>query len=835
MLAGLAWYAALALIGIAGLPLTRLLLPGLKTRGYAFARIIGLLLTGYLFWLFVSFKILPNDLIGILTALLIVAVCGYSFTRSNPLREIKRLWAEDRRHLVFVELFILIAFFAMALFRAANPDIRGTEKPMELAFINSILHSPAFPPEDPWLAGYSISYYYFGYVLTALLIRLSGVSAGIGFNLMAATVFSLAGVGLYALALCVLEKIQPAGRDKDNKQDGHWLALLAPVFTLVVSNFEGLLEFLHVRGWFWKVGADGSLVSRFWSWLDIQELINAPAQPFQSWPVRPTGLLWWRASRVLSDYNLAGNRLEIIDEFPFFSFLLADLHPHVLILPFATLILAIILNVLLMSPDSGFHIAGLRLPGQPIAWVTLVIVLGSVAFLNTWDLPAYLTLYLAAVFVSCWLRQGWKLALSEILSVGLLLIPAILLLYLPFFVSFSSQAGGILPSMIFITRGAHYWVMFGPLLIPIGGYFLVELLRKPQLQKTARKVILPAVLGLTGLTALNFGFGAALAKSSAWVTALPGSLSYLFARLGAVFMNAQGAAPDAANVLWITAWQRFVSHPGTWITLLLTLIAGAALLLTAKSSWKEDQTSPDNPAMVFLAFLVLGGTALTAFPEFFYLRDQFGWRMNTIFKFYYQAWILWSLATGISAALLWRSVKGSAGLLMKLALVLTILCGLAYPIFAIPETTGGEQVYGLELDGAQFLRRSNPAEMAAIEWLSAAPRGVVLEAVGGSYSGYARVSTFSGQPTVLGWPGHESQWRGGYAEMGNRQADIETIYTTDDWSAARALLDQYHVRYIFISDLERSTYRINENKFSDRLGLVFQQQGVTIYEYNAGE
>jgi YYY domain-containing protein len=836
MLAGLVWYLSLAIFGIVGLPLVRLLLPGLQTRSYAFARITGLLLTGYIYWLFVSFKVLANDLTGILTAILFVGGVGYLLVHTNPLKEIQRLWAADKRHLLSVELFILVTFVAVAFLRAANPDIRGTEKPMELAFINSILRSPSFPPDDPWLAGYSISYYYFGYVLTAILIRVSGVTSGVSFNLMVATVFSLAGGGLYALALCVLEKINIPGRDKtvNNCQDT-WLALLAPIFTLVVSNFEGVLEFLHVRGTFWKVGADGMLVSRFWSWLDIQELTASPAQPFLNWPSRPAGILWWRASRVLSDYNLSGNRLEIIDEFPFFSFLLADLHPHVLMLPVATLILAITLSLLLSSKGHSFQIAVLKIPSSPVAFLITVVVVGSVAFLNTWELPIYLVLYIAAIFMSSFLDQGWKPALKQAISAGLLLVPGILLAYLPFIVSFSSQAGGVLPSMIYVSRGAHFWVMFGPLLIPLGLFFLFAWFSNSEIRSNARKVVLPVLLFFAGLILLSLGTGAYLANSSTWASSMPGGLAYYFSRLGYVFTIAQGASPETASSLWIEAWNRRLSMPGTWITLFLIVTAGLSILIFSASSWKKEQHSSAHPALIFLAFLVIGGGAITAFPEFFYLRDQFGWRMNTIFKFYYQAWMLWSLAAAICAAVLWRSIKGIAGVLAKALIVIVILGGLAYPILSIPDTIGGVKIYGLELDGTEYFRRSNSAEKAGIEWLSSAPRGTVLEAVGGSYSGYARVSTMSGQPAVLGWPGHESQWRGGYEEMGNRMVDIETIYTTDDWSAAQALLDQYHIRYIFVSDLERSTYQVNEDKLSARLGVVFQQQGVTIYEYNGGE
>ncbi len=75
---------------------------------------------------------------------------------------------------------------------------------MELAFINAILKSPTFPPNDPWLSGYAISYYYFGYVLTAMLAALTGITGGVAFNLSISLVFALASIGAYGLVFNLL-------------------------------------------------------------------------------------------------------------------------------------------------------------------------------------------------------------------------------------------------------------------------------------------------------------------------------------------------------------------------------------------------------------------------------------------------------------------------------------------------------------------------------------------------------------------------------------------------------------------------------------------------------
>ncbi len=236
--------------------------------------------------------------------------------------------------------------------------------------------------------------------------------------------------------------------------------------------------------------------------------------------------------------------------------------------------------------------------------------------------------------------------------------------------------------------------------------------------------------------------------------------------------------------------------------------------------------------VVFTLLIIVAGIFLTLIPEFVYLRDQFGWRMNTIFKFYYQAWVLWSLAASVGVALIWMAVHRLSGVLSKILIVFVVLCGLAYPLIGIANTTNNfHPANGLNLDGTSYMEKYNPDEAEAIKWLSNAPFGYVVEAVGGSYSSFARVATLSGMPGVLGWPPHESQWRGGAEEIGNREPDIERLYSTPDWLEAKSILDLYKVKYIYVGGLERTKYQVDDSKFIQNLVPVFQNQSVAIYSY----
>jgi uncharacterized membrane protein len=248
----------------------------------------------------------------------------------------------------------------------------------------------------------------------------------------------------------------------------------------------------------------------------------------------------------------------------------------------------------------------------------------------------------------------------------------------------------------------------------------------------------------------------------------------------------------------------------------------------------EEEEDDHRSITPFVLILILVGAGLTLLPEFFYLRDQFGWRMNTIFKFYFQTWILWSIAGAYATVRIWKAARSPLTWIGCALGLLLILGGLAYPVFGVITKTNNLNPGRLILDGNAYMENYAPGEVKAIEFLRSATLGVVAEAVGGSYSGYARISTLSGQPTVLGWPGHESQWRGGSEEIGSREPDIQRLYQLSDWAETLAIVKKYQIRYIYVGSMEKSTYSVNEPKFNTFLAPVFRNNEVTIYEVPAG-
>jgi uncharacterized membrane protein len=244
-----------------------------------------------------------------------------------------------------------------------------------------------------------------------------------------------------------------------------------------------------------------------------------------------------------------------------------------------------------------------------------------------------------------------------------------------------------------------------------------------------------------------------------------------------------------------------------------------------------------HPAVLMALLMALTGALLLLGPEWIYVHDLFGTRMNTLFKFYYQAWILWAL---VSAFGLWymaqharRFMRWVAGGLMALA----IAAGLLYTLpglsskanhFAGPPT----------LNGMAFFIRDYSDDWAAIQWLrqNTTDAPVLAEGVYGSYwttGRFSRVSMATGLPAILGWRGHEEQWHGArfIPQLAARERYVCGIYRLRDWASTQAILDTFNVDYVYLSSLERDRYRpVNSAKFDQNMRAVYQAGDVTIYQ-----
>ncbi len=822
-------------------PLTAQMFRYLPSKGVAFSRIVSLILTGYCYWILNELGVIQNNLSGLLLSLLPMILLSAYFFKKNFYELVK--WTRENNRFLFIsELLFLAGFALIVAFRIADPSIVGTEKPMEMMFINSILSSETFPPQDGWLAGYGISYYYFGYLLSAILIQLTNVPSAVGFNLMLATVFGMAAAGAFGIVNDLVQQDPHTDKVKT-----HLSSLLAPLMMLVMGNLEGSLEVLHARGFFWN--ADG--ISTFWKWLGIKELDVAPTMAAGWDPTGRAGIWWWRASRVLSDTGLDGSSKEIIDEFPFFSFFLGDLHPHVIGIPFVLTALAIALNLyfqkehwgtgsLMARPDEFWLSRMTRFLKSGDFWFA-ALAIGALLFMNTWDFPIYFgILILTATLARSEEEDGIRKLIVRILIYAVPLGIVCLGMYGLFMSSLSSQAGGLVPSGVFATRPIHFLIMFGCFLLPVVVWAVVSgknndplIIKKSVF--AALKIFLALFVASAGLYLIL------MLVARAPLEPASGGIRALLKVGGDAYAGVQGSAgsvnPAAGFLL-----RRAKNLP--LMVLLFGLLAQAFSILSRLYQSKsisvdfeeETSASPVNNNDRFVAILLLIAVSLAIFPEFFYLRDFFGTRMNTIFKFYYQVWILLAIVAAYSLHRIKEQLQGGKrGVMLGVSAVL-ILLGMIYPAFGIAEKSNSaiskltSDLKVATLDGSTFLQQSKADDWAGIEWLRQADYGVIAEKVGASYSADNAASTFSGLPAILGPINHESQWRGGYSEIGSRETDVRQIYEVQEWSMIKPILEKYNVRYIFVGSTERSAYSVQERKFQMNAKLVFESGNTRIYQ-----
>ncbi|HMP41419.1 MAG TPA: DUF2298 domain-containing protein, partial [Roseiflexaceae bacterium] len=710
-------------------------------------------------------------------------------------------WLRARRGMLLgYEVIFALALVFAALLRSYQPDPWGTERPMDYAFFNAITRSPAFPPHDPWMAGLSINYYYFGYLLMAVVQLVAGAPPAAAYNLSLALVFALAALGI-AGVLYNLIGLSRNARGIAAGRIGRWGAITATVILVLCGgNLGGALQIASGTPMVLALEAPdmaravaNGLGSRATITLDPPfrgEYFDGTAQITPSDQARDFN--WWNPSRALWEASggRAGDqpyRRYAITEFPFFSFWLGDMHPHVMSLPFVLLALALGLQMAARPQPPAFAVGS-------SGWGELLlvgIIIGCLYTINSWDLPTGVLLGAGGLLLG--IRRTTVLAeppqpmawRSLAIQIALILTAAVIL-FLPFHLTFRSLVGGKEP--------------------------LVDL---PILATITRTIGL-VLWDKTDLHALLIIFGL-----------------FLLPLVPFVLRQAIGAS---RILLWAVP-----------ITLLVGMVAGFPLLfllplgmLALERAYEERE----QPALAFALGSIALGCAICLGTEIIYIRDVFESRMNTIFKFYYQVWLIWGTLAGFAAWWLFAQVfsrRNPFGYLFGVLLIAWAAAALVYPWHTAGRSFREGRMIGLV---GQTPRDRVLGGPQAIDWLRANTRGdeVILEASGQgpgeSYDptglGIGGVSAASGLATVLGWPGHQQQWRAGdperLAQIEPRRQDVVTIYSTLDLAVAQALLDRYNVVYVYIGQAERTLYAPESlAKFAQLGEEVYAAGEVVIY------
>lgn len=676
----LRWWGVLFFIGAAAFPLTKLLFSDWYDQGYIFSKAIGMAVVGWLVLVFGMARIAPFTNVSIGIAIGVMFIIGVVSLRLLKSHRLPR-W----NVMIIEELFFFFALLFWSWVKAHEPSIRGLEKFMDYGFMNSILHSRYFPSPDMWYPPKSINYYYFGHLVTAFLTKLSGIDLAYTFNLMLASIFAWT----FTMSFSIGYQISVSKRSKFVS------GLLTAFLVALAGNMQTIYAFTR--------GYAGDNVQPFWK---------------LGW-VFPGGLetYWYANATRFIPYA--------IHEFPSYSFVVSDVHGHVLSLPFVLLAIGLLITMFLYKSNW-------------FSYIFYGFLVGVLLMTNALDGPIYFGLFIVVFFMTN--RSNMMHKAHVVLGV----FTAALITSLPFLSHFSSFVNGLAvncpPRFLANTH-------IGPLLF--------EGVEKCQ-------------------------------RSPIWMM----------------------------WVLWGFFWY-------CGIGFILSKIGHIRQISRIRLIWQTKFTHIDKLLAVFFIISVL----LVIFPEFFYFKDIYPmhFRSNTMFKLGYQAFILFSIVSAYAIV----SLKNK---IFFLLLIPQLFLVSIYPIFSVRSYFGQLQQYE-GIFGLNWLIREYPDDFMGIQWLQKQTPSNLVEADGDSYTDYARFSVFTGMPTPIGWAVHEWLWRGSYDVVSPRREDVRKIYEISDIQETKALLDQYHVRYIIVGTIERQKYpKLVEDKFVLLGTEVFHSGNTVIYD-----
>ena len=798
----LVWYLFIFVLGVFAYPVARLALPGLKQYSYALGRVVGLVLLAWLAWMGGSVGV-PYTRVSIGVAFALIGLAGFGLWMKRR-NEFKEDWDSNRRFFVMVEIVFLTFFLIDLLIRIGNPDMwhpsKGGERPMDFSYFNAVLKSTSFPPYDPWYAGGYINYYYYGFVLAGTPVKLLGIVPSIAHNFILPTWFALVSVAAFGIGYGIVESQKSKVED-----DGHSTfdlrlvsGLAGSVFTIFLGNLGTIQLIVNSLQ---KIAApDGSVPAEtgfiqktIWGFQGIWKMITEQA----GLPIG-RGDWYWFPSRVIPPGP--GNE---ITEFPLFTFLYSDLHAHMLVMPLALFIIAWAVSFVRSR-------AQLTL-GEWIAALGIgALMIGALKPTNTWDLYTYYLLAAIALAYTIIRYFDWKnyfgvpALFGRIgLALGAISLMYVLgaLFYLPF-----SQWFGQAYNSISYWQGAR---------TPLSSYFT---------QWGLFLFIITAWLAW---------------ETREWMSMTP--VSYLGRlRKYAVWIEIALAGFIALLVFFI--------FEGAWIGLVALPLAFWALILILRADLPDTKR--------FVLFLIGTALTITIAVEFIALVGDIG-RMNTIFKLYLQAWMMFAVSAAAAFGWLlnvffawrfkWRMIyQGGLYILLAGAFMFTLTASTD----KISDRLNMDAPHSL--DSMEYMNHSElwdgqtmdlSQDYRAIRWMQDNVQGspVILEANCSEYRWCTRFTIYTGLPGVVGWNWHQRQQRGNFApQVQERVNEVSAFYTTSDMQMALAFLEKYDVKYIVVGQLERNVYPLMPDipdglaKFSQFNGkfwnVVYQDGATTIYE-----
>ena len=776
------WLAAFRLLGLIFMPLTAAVFRPLRDKGWGISSFFGLMVWGYAVWLCASVG-LPYSRQTILWVLLFFVLlnAAIALIRKPRIRPGLRLIRKD---ILWAEGVFFICFLFFLIIRIMNPDLwhpyKGGERPMDFSYFNAILKSVNFPPYDPWFAGGSMNYYYYGIYLSGLMVKLLGVIPASAFNLNLALWYAFLGSAAFSIG----KTLYLYGNGGTDMRGGNRAGIFTVIGMQVLGNLGTVVQ---IKNELIELGSAGNeAVSKFGAFLTgIGKLFSGEHL------IMYHGDWYWIPSRAIPDTS--------ITEFPFFTFLYGDPHAHLFALPMTVLVL-IWLTALILWKSGNMDAA---LPERIAVVLRGALLIGTLSPTNTWDMPTYLGIS-AVVLIYLGIRYGsasnGQRSRAIRTAVVLLLFAAVsAALFLPYLTTNSRENRiGIWNETR--TPVSSFLMHWGVFLFFITVWYLLEIyswMKYTPWRECREMLGKNKILLLTGLA--------------------------------------------AAVVILITLAVDGVRI----IPLTLPLMVLSLLLLLRKDI-------PDLKR--FVHFLV--GTAMfaAALVEMIHLEGDVG-RMNTVFKFYNQIWVMLSVCAAFALADTIRTVRTEALSGWPVRCWQTAGCLLVFGAFLYTVFAGIDKMTDrmsdrapAGIDGMKYMETSGywqdgfymdlSEDYEAILWMQENIQGspVIVEASPTEYKFGSRYTVYTGLPGVVGWNYHQRQQRGPMSgEVWNRVNGIHAFYNTDSAEDAVSFLSLYGVKYIIVGQMEKGMYDpAGIEKFPEQDGIlwscVYDQGNTQIYE-----
>ena len=631
----------------------------------------------------------------------------------------------------FIKFSLIIIFLNLffILLRGLNGDLIGTEKLMDHMMLSSVYWADQGIVTDLWFSEHENPYYIFGYWIYGGLFNLININVSTGYNFAVATTFSLSATSISCMAFKIF------GHEVKSSSRKIAISLTSIISLLFVTNYSI----------FWEI------ISKFTPWKTfIFNLANIKGIG-ESTVLNIFGGSGWRSTRVIDFIRDSKSLDYTIQEYPAFSFLLGDLHPHVLSIPFLILLSVLIIKETLNTRNKIYSNSNIF---KSILIGALIPVAG---FLNIWDLPFLLFLLIVTTIVGYLQLETHR---KEYLKIVLCNVLGIVLGFLVLSKYYFSTLGGQTNSPFislnnFSTNPIHMLTVFGLFLF----IAYMQLLR--EISNKKRLLISPFIISVTVVAAIFI---------------FKGTLNYIYGKDIYISNYVYGAL--------------------TSIILLLPI------MLIIKNKLYKDYSSR------FFTILTLVSFSMLFIVEHLHLVDLFGNRMNTIFKSYYQVWILFSLLTPLVLVKIWISGNKTQHWILLILLPTTLILSGVQNYSTLVDTTNN---FGkkFELNSNTYLDQIYPGSSDAIIWINENTdlSDIIFTGIGRDYENTSFLSALTGRQTPLGWLGHERQWRAGSEEIETRRKDLEKIQISQVSEDIQSIIEKYDIAYII-------DYRGNELKNS---------------------